>query len=168
MHPIFLIVMSEAHLWPQTTSVCYPHNVFQMTCQVSECTGWRFRCFSRNHYKLLSEAPCNIKCHQSGASCQKQIFASFWCHHTVACTACWRELSTTKGLAFTCIRASTIWSSLLRSDSHWVKWGSFPKWRHFLNDLDQICLSLLLMSLLLASFTNRNDVNRSYKEMVSH
>ena len=37
--------------------------------------------------------------------------------------------------------ASTIWLSLLRNDSHWVKWQLFLKWRHFPNDLDHLLVT---------------------------
>ena len=39
---------------------------------------------------------------------------------------------------YLCILASTIWSSLLRRDSHWVKWRTFLKWHHFHNDVDHL------------------------------
>ena len=63
--------------------------------------------------------------------------------------------------------ASTIWSSLLRIDRHWIKWRSFPKWRHFPNDLDHLLVTPIDV-ISNNGFNIRNDVNRSDKQMVSH
>ena len=44
------------------------------------------------------------------------------------------------------IVAPIIWSSLLRSESHWVKGRSFPTWSHFPNDLDHLLFTLIDVS----------------------
>ena len=63
--------------------------------------------------------------------------------------------------------ASTVWSSLLRSDSHWTSEG------HFSCDVTTL-LTLNLhvtpidVNFISNFFTNRSDVNRSDMQMISH